>query len=139
MPKSTALNFTQNVKLSSTSIENADASTLKTLFTAGTNDSVVKAIHAATTDTTARVVQLYVNDGSTDIFLGSANVAANSGLNGTTAATDIISGTLFPALPYDSNGKRVLPLPAGYVLKVATTTTVTSSKAVTVTAVAEDY
>lgn len=139
MPKSTALNFTQNIKFTAAQIEPADTSTLKTLFTAGTNDSVVKAIQVASTDTAARVVGLYVNDGTTDFLLGHVNIPVNSGLNGTVAAVDLLGGTLMPALPYDANGKRILPLPAGYILKVNTTTTVTAARVVTVTCMAEDY
>jgi hypothetical protein len=68
MPKSTNLNFTQNVKLSGAKILPADTTSLVTLFTAGTNDSIVKAINVQSTDTAARVVQLWVNDGSTDFL-----------------------------------------------------------------------
>jgi hypothetical protein len=139
MAKSTSLNFTQSVKLSATTIEPADTSNLKTLFTAGAEDSVVKAIQVTNTDTAARVVGLYVNNGSADFLIGHVNIPANSGVNGTAAAVDLLGGTLMPALPYDANGKRVLPLPAGYVLKVNTTTTVASTRVVTVTCMAEDY
>jgi hypothetical protein len=139
MPKSTSLNFTQSLKLTGVKILPADTTTLKTLFTAGANDSVVKAINVQSTDTAARVVNLYVNDGTTDFLVGAVNIPLNSGNTGAVAAIDLLGGTLLPSLPYDSNGKRVLPLPAGYVLKVSSQTTVTSAREITVVCMSEDY
>ena len=63
--------------------------------------------------------------------LGSVNVPTLSGTSGTAAAVDLLSGTLMPGLPYDANGKRVLPLPAGAILKVASQATVTAAKTIT--------
>ena len=139
MAKSTNLNFTQTIKLSAAVITPTETTTAQTVFTAGSNDAVVKAINVASTDTAARVLSLFVNDGSSDILIGRVNIPANSGNNGTAAAIDLLGGTLLPSLPYDANGKRILPLPAGYILKAGTTTTVTSAQSITVTAMAEDY
>lgn len=139
MAKSTNLNFTQNLKLAATTIVAADTTTLKTLFTAGANDSVVKSLHAISDDSAAKVVNIYVNNGSSDIYIGAVNVPITSGTTGAIAAVDLLSGTLFPNLPYDANGKRVLPLPAGYVVKVSVQAAVTAAKTITVTAMAEDY
>ena len=139
MAKSTNLNFTQTLKLSAAVITPTETTTAQTVFTAGTDDSVVKAINVASTDTAARVLSLFVNNGSSDILIGRVNIPANSGNNGTAATVDLLTGTLLPSLPYDSAGKRVLPLPAGYILKAGTTTTVTAAQSITVTAMAEDY
>jgi len=139
MAKSQNLNFTQNVKLSGVKILPADTTTLKTLFTAGADDSIVKAINVQSTDTAARVVNLYVNDGSTDFLIGAVNVPLNSGNTGAVATIDLLGGTLLPSLPYDANGKRILPLPAGYVVKVSSQTTVTSAREITFVCMAEDY
>jgi hypothetical protein len=139
MPKSTNLNFTQNLKLTGAKILPADASNLVTLFTAGTNGSVVKALNVQSTDTAARVVQLWVNDGTTDFLIGAVNVPLRSGDTGTAAAIDLLGGTLLPSLPYDANGKRVLPLPGGYVLKVSAQATVTAAREITFVAIAEDF
>jgi hypothetical protein len=139
MAKSTNLNFTQSVKLSGVKILPADTTTLKTLFTAGTDDSIVKAINVQSTDTAARVVNLYVNDGTTDFLIGAVNVPLNSGNTGAVAAIDLLGGTLLPSLPYDANGKRILPLPAGYVVKVSSQTTVTAAREITFVLMAEDY
>jgi hypothetical protein len=142
MAKSTNLNFTQNLKLSGVKILPADTTTLKTLFTAGTDDSVVKAINVQSTDTAARIVYLYVNDGvnATDFMIGSVNIPLRSGDTGLVASIDLLGGTLLPSLPYDANGKRILPLPAGYILKVSLQTgAVTTDKAITFVCMAENY
>jgi hypothetical protein len=139
MPKSQDLNFTQTSKLSGVKILPADTTALKTLFTAGSNDAIVKAINVQSTDTAARVVQLWVNDGTTDFLIGSVNIPLRSGDNGTAATIDLLGGTLMPSLPYDANGKRVLLLPAGYILKVNSQATVTAAKEITFVCMAEDY
>jgi hypothetical protein len=139
MAKSQALNFTQTLKLAGAKITPTETTTLVTLFTAGSNDAVVKAINVQSTDTAARVVQLWVNDGSADYLIGAVNIPLRSGDNGTAAAVDLLGGTLMPSLPYDANGKRVLPLPAGYILKVNSQATVTAAKEITFTCMAEDY
>lgn len=139
MAKSTNLNFTQNLKFGATTIVAADASTLKTVFTAGANDSVVKAINVVSDDTSARVLNLYINNGTTDFLIGAVSIPITSGTTGAIATVDLLGGTLMPSLPYDANGKRVLPLPATYVVKVSTQTTVTAAKTVTVSLMAEDY
>jgi hypothetical protein len=138
MAKSNVLNFTQNIELSGVKILLIDTTALKPLFTAGVNDSVVKAINVQSSDTSLRVIQLWVNDGTTDFLIGSVNVPASSGNNGTAATIDLLGGTLMPSLPYDANGKRVLPLPAGYILKVNSTSNVALG-AVTVVCMAENY
>jgi hypothetical protein len=139
MPKSTDLNFTQNIKLSGAKILPADTTTLKTLFTAGANDTIVKAINVQSTDTVARVVQLTVNDGVNDFLIGAVNIPLRSGDTGAVAAIDLLGGTLLPSLPYDANGKRIIPLPAGYVLKVNSQVAVSATREITVVCMAEDY
>ena len=139
MAKSTALNFTQNIKLAAAKILPADTTSLVTLYTAGTDDAVVKAINVQSTDTAARVVQLWVNNGSADFLIGAVNIPLRSGDNGTAATIDLLGGTLMPSLPYDSNGKRILPLPGGYILKVNSQATVTAAKEITFVCMAEEY
>lgn len=139
MSKSTNLNFTQTLKMSAAKILPADTSNLVSLFSAGTNDSVVKAINVQSTDTAARIVQLWINDGDNDFLLGAVNVPLRSGDNGTAATIDLLGGTLMPSLPYDANGKRIIPLPAGFSLKVNSQTTVTAAREITFVCMAEDY
>lgn len=114
---------------------------MKTLYTASANDAVVKAISVASTDTTARIMTLWQQDaGSTVLnYIGAINIPASSGTgSGTTAAVDLLGGTLLPGLPYDSNGKRVIPLKTGTALMVSVPA-VAATFAISVSAMIEEY
>ena len=115
---------------------------LKTLYTASTNDCVVKAINVASTDGTARTMSLWEQDpsGGYLTLLGSLNIPASSGSpsSGSAPSVDLLSGILIPTLPYDANGKRVLPLKAGSKLLVSIPA-VSISTFVSVHAMVEEY
>lgn len=111
----------------------------KDLYTAATNDAVVKAINVASYDTVARVMSLWIIGPDTQpVLLGAVNIPSRSGDNGTAAAIDLLNGTLLPALPYDANGKRIIPLKAGQKLAVSVPT-VTAGCQINVTAMVEEY
>lgn len=139
MAKSTALNVTQNVNNPGGSIAPADTTTKKTIYTAASNDAVLKVLSCTSTDTAAQNVQLWINDGSADRLLGTIPVPANSGNNGTAASVDILSGTLIPGLGQDQNGKKILSLKAGNIVKVSSLATVTTAKQLDFLGVAEEY
>ena len=128
MAKSTLLNITQRLKFASGSIAPADTTTLKTLYTASADDAVLKSLLITSTDTAIQNVQLFVNDGTADRLIGTINVPANAGNNGSVASVDALNGTMLPGLPYDQNGKRILPMKAGAILKAAVLVTVTAAK-----------
>lgn len=114
---------------------------LKTLYTGASNDSVVKAINVASFDSAARIMTLWLSNasGTVNSFIGAVNIPATAGTgSGTTASIDLLGGTLMPSLPYDANGKRVIPLPSGWVLK-ASVPAVTAAKLITVQTLVEDY
>ena len=97
------------------------AGTLKTIFTAGADGSVVKSINCINTDS-AKTVALILTDANATFcsIIGTVAVTGVAGYPATTVATfDLLSGTYFPSLPYDGTGKRVLPMKAGYLLKLA--------------------
>jgi hypothetical protein len=139
MAKSQALNVTQNIKTPGVSFVNADGVANKTLVTAGANDSVVKSIMITSSDVAVVNLKVSVGDGVTDRVIGTVAVAVASGTNGAAAAVDILNAASLPGLPLDQNGKRVLPLQAGFTVKVAPLVAVTAAKNVDVVAVVEDY
>lgn len=111
----------------------------KELYTASTNDAVVKAINVASFDSAARVMSLWiVGSDAQPTLIGAVNIPANSGNNGTAAAVDLLGGTLLPALPYDANGKRVIALKAGQKIAVSVPT-VTAGTRINVSAQIEEY
>ena len=140
MSKSTNLNFAQNINSAGVAYSNSDsAATLKTLYTASANDAVVKAINVISTDTSARVFDLVINDGSADYWIASVSIPATAGTTGAIATVDMLGGTLMPSLPFDSTGKRILPMKATHLLKVRNVAQLTSGKVVNFWCVVEEY
>ena len=114
---------------------------MKTLYTASSNDAVVKAINVASTDSAARIMSLWEQDstGGAYNYIGAINIPLGAGTaSGTTASIDLLGGSLLPSLPYDTNGKRVLPLKAGTKLFVSVPA-VTASTFISVSAIVEEY
>jgi hypothetical protein len=139
MAKSTSLFLPVGANTQSITLTNADTTVAKLCFTAGSNDSDVKAIVATSDDTAAINLKVYITRGGVDYLLGTVNIPIASGTNGTVASVDILSATPFPGLPVDSVGKRYIPLKNGDTLKVACLATMTSGKTCTVNVLGQDY
>jgi hypothetical protein len=103
-----------------TQFTSADTTTKKTLATAGANGTRIDGILVSSNDTAAVNLQFYVNDGSTDFYLGVVAIPAGSGYT-TIARVDAIA-TLAPA------NVRALILKGTYVLKAAALATMTAAK-----------
>ena len=99
-------------------------------MTAGSNGSRVDSIMCSTNDTTAVNLAFYINDGSTDYYIGNVNLPIGAGYT-TVARVDAIS-TLAPTLGY-------LALAPSYVLKANCVATMTSAKTTDVVAMGGDY
>lgn len=139
MAKSTNLNFTQTIKTPCVALTSANGTAAATLYTASTNDAVVKSLMVSTNDTTTVNLVVSINNGSSDFVLGTVNIPINSGYTGAIASVDVLGSSLLSGLPRDINGRNVLPLPSGYVLKVGCLATMTSAKTVNVIASVEEY
>lgn len=139
MAKSQNLNFTQNIKTPGVTLNNATGTSLVTLFTAGSNDSVLKSMVASTNDTTAVNLIVVINDGTNDRYLGTVNLPISSGRTGAIASVDVLGSSLIPGLPRDAAGRPVIQLQTGYSVKVGVLTAITSGKIVDVLGGAEDY
>jgi hypothetical protein len=118
---------------------NADSTTLKDIFVAGTNGSVVKNIAACTNDTSTNNVQLYFHDGSTAYLIGTIAVATLSGTNGTAASINLLTSGLLPITKYDNAGNKVIALESGQKIQAGVIAAVTSAKTLTITSFGEDY
>jgi hypothetical protein len=137
--KSTNLNFTQNIKAPCVALTSANTTVAATLYTVSANDAVVKSLVASTNDTTAVNLVVSINNGISDFVLGTVNLPINSGYTGAIASVDILGSSLIPGLPRDINGRAVLPLPYGHVLKVGCLATMTAAKTTNVLANVEEY
>lgn len=139
MAKSTNLNFTQTLKSPCLALTSASTTALVALYTASANDAVVKSLVVTTNDTTAVNLVIAINNGTSDFVLGTVNIPINSGYTGAIASVDVLGSTLLPGLPRDINGRSVLPLAAGYILKVGCLATMTAAKTTNVLASVEEY
>ena len=139
MAKSTNLNFTQEINVLGKRLTSTDTTGFVTLYTATTDDAVVKSITATTTDTAAVNLKIAINDGTTDFLLGTVRVALASGTDGAVSSVDILGSGLLPGLPRDLNNRTILPLKNGYILKVGCLATMTAAKQTDVIAVVEEY
>ena len=139
MAKSTNLNFTQEVNLVGKRLTSTDTSSYVTLYTATTDDAVVKSITATTTDTSAVNLKIAISDGTTDFLLGTVRVALASGTDGAASSVDILGSGLLPGLPRDLNNRTILPLKNGHILKVGCLATMTASRQTDVIAIIEEY
>lgn len=123
-------------KTEAVTLVNADGTTSKTLLTAGADDAIVKSLLITSTDTSARVVELILDDGTTEFVLASFNVAITAGTDGATAVVDALTAS---GLPLDSAGKKILPLETGMELKVRAQVAVTAAKVINFVATVEEF
>lgn len=121
-------------------IQNADASTQKTVVTGGANGTKLNALTATSDDTSARIVQVSLLRSAVNYILGSVSIPAGSGTDGSTPAVDLLNAVAMPGLPVDNDGQKYLFLKdASDSIQVKTTTTVTSAKTVAVVGVHGDF
>jgi hypothetical protein len=131
--------FPQTIKNWTAQILPATASAKVTLVTGATNGSKVESINIASTDTTARDLQLILTISSVDYILGTLSVLANTGFTNAVPSINVMNHSQLPIFSYDNNGNRYLYVASGSVLSVKTLTTVTAAKEVDVFAFGGDF
>lgn len=131
--------FPQLVKNYVAQILPADASNKKALVTGATNGTKIEAITVASTDTTARDLQLIMTISAVDYILATVAIPLNSGNINTAPAVDILRNAQWPSLSYDSNGNRIIYVASGAVLNIKSLTTVTAAKEIDALAIGGDY
>lgn len=141
MSKQTNLYLTKGLVTAGVTATSADTTAWKTVYTAAADDAVVKGLAAVSDDTAAINVRLGIDvaGAGTVRQIGTVNVPIAAGTNGVAPAVDLIAALVCPFLPVDRNAKRILPLKAGDILKIACLATMTAAKTLTVTAFAEEY
>lgn len=132
--------FVQTPKITPAAFTNADsANTKKTIGTAGTNGMKVVAVSIASTDTSARIAQLWLTRSATSYLLASYSVPITSGSDGSTVSANLLASYVWPGLPVDADGQPYLFLESGDTLQVSFTTQVTSGKEIDVVAVGANF
>jgi hypothetical protein len=131
--------FPQAPKVYTAQILPADTTSKKTLCAGGTNGTRIDALNIASTDTSNRDIQLWMNNGSIDLLLTTLQIPLNAGNANNVAAVDGMRQANFPGLSYDANGNPTILVPNGYTLKIACTGTVTAAKEIDAVATASDF
>lgn len=129
----------QNVNNAGVTFVNADSTTAKTVFTAGSNDSICDMMTLCTDDTSSVNMHLYANDGSTNYLIGTVRAVTLSGTDGAANAIDMLNSTACPHLSINDAGKRCIKVKTGWVLKVAPVAAVTSGKTAWIFAAGDDF
>lgn len=120
------------------SFANADGTTFKSVFSAGSNGSRLDTLIGTNTDTTAAyVVQLAIQKSSVDYVIGEVNIPIGSGTNGSAKSVAMLNATDIPGLAYTENG--ALYLETGCVLMARVKTAVAGAYAVQLAGVGGDY
>jgi hypothetical protein len=131
--------FPQTVKTYAAQILPADASGVKALVTGGANGSKVESLNIASTDSTARDVQLVMTISSVVYVLGTISIPANAGNTNTIPSVDAFRSGQWPSLSYDASGNRILYVASGAVLGIKALTTVTAAKEIDAIACGGDF
>lgn len=140
MPANTTPIFPATPAANSTTFANADAQTLKTIFTAGINGSRVDAISVSSTDTSVRDFAIYMNVSGSDVLLATVSVPANSGFtNGVQAKSVLVDANLSAVTTFDAYGNRTFALPPNAILKAAPLVAVTSAKVINFTVLGGNF
>jgi hypothetical protein len=139
MAKQTDCFLPRTIQNAGVTIVPADTTARKTVYTASADDAIVKGLSCVSDDTAAVNLRVIIDIGGTEYQIGTVNIPIASGTNGTANAVDVLNSVAMSHLPLDRNGKRILPLEAGAILKVAALVTVTAAKTVTVVANIEEY
>lgn len=138
MPKTYTCPFTQSVNAQVPQVfANADGNTVKTIFTAGADDSRVYSVLLNSTDSSDRTLQIYISDGTTNFELRRITVTANAGISVTVPIISALSGL---DLPFDSVGNRYLPVRRNFQLRANIIgTAVTAGQQIEVITIGEDF
>lgn len=132
--------FVQTPGLGVVAFVNADAANAKkTIVTAGVNGSKVVSLTVASTDSSARIAQVWLTRSATSYLLASLSVPITSGSDGTTPVVNLMNATIWPGLPVDNVAQRFFYLQSGDTLQISFTTQVTSAKEIDLAAVYSNF
>ncbi len=113
----------------------ADTTVAKTFITAPADGQNVASISVTSTDTSAVILVLTLNDGSADFIIGEVTIPIGAGTDGSTPAVNLLS---IGAMPFfQADGSMVLE--GTWLLKINAKTTITSAKQIDLVAFGGDY
>ena len=116
-------------------VENADGTTAQDLITAGANGSRIDSIAVTSDDTSAVILVVNYNDGSTDHVIAQITIPAASGTDGATPPVSLLNAVDMPFLGEDLS----FYLEATDKITIAAKVAVTAAKKVTLVATYGNY
>lgn len=116
-------------------LNNASGTATSNLFTAGANGALIDSISVVSTDTSAVIVVLSVDDGTLDNLIGEVTIPIGAGTDGSTPAVNLLDAAALPFLQSDGG----LPLGPTDILKIAAKVAVTATKQVDFRAFGGDF
>jgi hypothetical protein len=138
MPKTYTVPFTQNVNPHIPQVFlPADTTAVKSCYTAGVDDSVIKAILVTSTDTANKDMQFYISDGLTNFPLHRLTIPIGAGTTVANLAVNVLA--VLPGLPFDESNNRILRLRRGFELRANVIAAVTAACQINVIVLGEDY
>lgn len=116
------------------------AGTYKTLYTAGANGSLCKAIWETNNDGSAtHLITLELVNSAVKYGGVAVTTASNDGYANGTPAKNLMSSTNWPGLPLDSDGNPFLFIASGDTLQATFATALTASDKINLTSVCADF
>ena len=118
-------------------------STPTQLLAAQTNGAKIEAILVASTDSTQRSINLYLNVSATNYLICNVTIPASAGTTNTVPAVNVLSALtgaspLLP-LPRDANGNPYLYVDSNTSIYAAPSSTITSGKVWNIAVIGESF
>jgi hypothetical protein len=137
--QNTVPTFPKQPQINRVQIAPADAQNQKTGYTAGANGSKIIGVIIASSDTSARDVQMSITNGGTSYPIMTKTVPLSAGFVAGTAAVNFLDPVLLVGMPVDNDGNPYLYLISGDTLTFSALTTVTAAKLITIHVIAADF
>lgn len=131
--------YPQTIKDYPIQILPADTTTLKTICAGATNGTKIESIIVTSTDTSARDVALYKTISAVDYLLGTVSIPITAGFTNAIPSIDLLNNPQIPGICVDAFGNKYILVASGTTLKIAALVTVTTAKAISITASGGDY
>ena len=138
MAKNATPVFVQDAVNVGTLIQAGDGVDLVSIFTAGSDGSIVQAISVAQDNVSGRDFQLWYNDGSIDTLLSTSTIPIDAGFIDAAPAVNVLGHANTVVDKADNAGNRVLQIPSGHSLKGSVLEAVASAKLMYVMVIAMD-
>jgi hypothetical protein len=129
--------FEAAVRILGIQFTSTDTTTAKSFGTIGANGTRIDSIMCSSNDTAAVNLAFYINDGTTDHYIGVVNVPIGSGYT-TVARVDAMT-TLQPTNVSGAPQLGYLVIPSGYTLKAGCVATMTAGKTADVVCMGGDF